>query len=116
MQLIFAVPVLVGLLLIAGSLLVFRRDKLPPKQFGLAIVISLVFIISPFVYMILNTVKQFFGIVYTFVLFFALSIMGLFALVVYLILVIGNLKQHNETLWQEIALMETELEELKDEI
>lgn len=111
MRAVFLVPVLIGLGLLVGSLALFRREHLDPRNFAIAILLSILVILSPVVYGVLGIVSDLFGFVYTFVFGFGLAILFLMALVVYLILSIGVLREETETMWQEIALMQTELRE-----
>lgn len=111
MRAIFLLPVLFGALLIGGSLALFRRNRLDPRYFAVAILLSILVMASPIVYGVLRNVGNLLGFVYTFVLGFGLAILVLISLVIYLILAIGAVRDETETMWQEIALVRTELEQ-----
>lgn len=113
MSWIFIIPVLVGIGFLAGSFVLFRRERLDPRNFAIAVVVSLLLVVSPGIYFILDAVKSLFGIVYTFVLAFGLAILLLITLVIYLVLVVGRLRDERDTLWQEVALMRSNIEELE---
>jgi hypothetical protein len=115
MRAIFALPVVFGLAFLLGSFALFRREALDPRNFAVAIVLSLLVVVSPVVYVVLDAVKDFFGIVYTFVLGFGVAILFLVALVIYLILSIGRLREETDGLWQEVAIMRVEVGHLDGE-
>lgn len=109
MRSIYVLPVVFGLAFLLGSFALFRREALDPRNFAVAIVLSLLVVVSPVVYIVMDAVKDFFGIVYTFVLGFGVAILFLVALVIYLILSIGRLREETDGLWQEVAIMRTEV-------
>lgn len=107
-RLIFIFPILLGILLLSGSFVLFRRETLNPRTFAIAVTLSGLVVISPVIYMLLDTVKGLFGFVYTFVFGFGLAILALIALVVYLLLIVGALREESRAAWQEIALLRAE--------
>jgi len=112
--LIFALPVVFGVALLAGSLLLFRRERLDARNFAIAIVLSGLVIMSPLIHFLLSVIKGLLGITFTFVLGFGLAILVLMALVIYLILLMGALRNETQEMWQEISLLKAEYEDSLD--
>lgn len=106
---VFIVPVLIGVSMLGASFALFRRERLDPRNFAIALVISGLLALSPGIYVLLDSVKSVFGIVYTFVLAFGLSILFLIIIVIYLVLVVGRLRDERDELWQEVALLRNEI-------
>lgn len=111
---VFTIPILVGISLLVGSFGLFRRERLDPRHFAIAVILSGLLVVSPGIYLVLRAVKSLFGIRFTFVLAFGLAILLLVALIIYLILVIGRLRDEMDSLWQEVALFRQELAELDE--
>ena len=103
---VFIIPTVVGLALALFSFLMFKRAKISPRYFGLSLLVSLTLVLSFAIYAVITAVRDFFGIVYTFVFLFGLAIVGIIGLLVYIVVLIGSLKKEISEIWQEIALME----------
>lgn len=108
----FVVPVAIGVVLLVATLALLRREAIHPRQFAVAVVLSILAILSPVIYVVLNAVAELLNFVYTFVLTFALAIVTLLVLVVYLVLLVGRLREETEGLWQEMALLRTEIDDV----
>jgi len=113
---VFAIPILLGIGLLASSFGLFRRERLDPRNFAIAVILSGLLVVSPGIYLVLRGVKSLFGIRFTFVLGFGLAILLLVALTIYLILVIGRLREEMDSLWQEAAIIRTEIEQAEREV
>ena len=103
---VFIIPTVVGLALALFSFLMFKRAKISPRYFGLSLLVSMSLVLSFFIYAVITAVRDFFGVVYTFVFLFGIAIVGIIGLLVYILILIGSLKKEISELWQEIALME----------
>jgi hypothetical protein len=108
---VFVLPVGVGIVTVLSTFALFKWGGIDSRYFAIALSISGILIFSPFIFSILELIKQLFGIQFTFVLGFGIAITVLLSLVVYLLLVVGKLRNEIVTLWQEIALLENELED-----
>lgn len=101
---VFIIPTVVGLVLAAFPYRMFRRDNISPKYFAISPLVSFTLVFSFFIFSIIGAIREFFSVVYTFVFLFGIAIMGIVALLVYLIVLVVNLRQEISYLWQEIAL------------
>ena len=108
---VFTLPIGVGIVTALLSFVVFRRDGITPQYFAIALLISAALVLSPVIFYTLEGIKQLFNIRFTFVLGFGITNVVTLVIIIYLLLVIGNLRNEITTLWQEIALLESEQEE-----
>lgn len=108
MSLIFVLPIIVGILMAGLTFVLFKRGDIPPKFFAIALLLSLILVTSSPLYAVVATIRDLFGIVYSFVLVFGIAIVGIFAVLAYLFLLIGKLRNETNELWQEIALSRAE--------
>jgi len=108
---VFLLPIVVGAGLFVFSLALFRRDAIHARQFGVGVIGSVLVGLSPFIYIALRSVRPLLGFTYTFVLGFGLAILVVSALAIYQMLLIGQLREENKALWQEVAILRTEIEE-----
>jgi hypothetical protein len=104
----FAIPITMGLLMVIVSFVLFRRGKIPPKYFGIALVLSMILVTSVGIYSLIVGIRGVFSIVYAFVLAFGVGIVGIIFLLIYIVLLIGKLRKETNELWQEIALSRVE--------
>jgi hypothetical protein len=108
---IFVLPIGVGLAVFFLSFVLFKQGGISPRYFAIALLLSMALVFSPIIFNILEFVKQLFGIRFTFVLGFGIANVITLSLLVYLVLVIGRLRNEIVTLWQEIALVKSELDD-----
>jgi hypothetical protein len=108
---IFALPILFGVLMAVLSFGLFRRVGISSRYFAIALLLSMGLIASPLIFYVLEAVKQFFGIRFTFVIGFGLANTVVLVLLGYITLTIGKLRNEINHLWQEIALLRNEIED-----
>jgi hypothetical protein len=108
---VFILPIGVGVAAFFLSFVLFKQGGISPRYFAIALLLSVTLVFSPIIFNILEFVKQLFGIRFTFVLGFGIANVVTLSLLVYLLLVIGRLRNELVTLWQEIALLQSELDD-----
>jgi len=106
---VFALPIGVGIVTVLVSFALFKWNGITPQYFAIALLLAGTLVFSPLIFSVLEVVKQLLGIRFTFVLGFGVAIVVIMAVIVYLLLVIGKLRNEIVTLWQEIAFLENEL-------
>lgn len=109
---VFILPIVVGIGLFGFSIGLFRWDTIHARQFGISVISAILVGLSPFIYIALRSVGPLLGFRYTFVLGFGLAILVVTALAIYQILLIGQLREENKALWQEVAILQTEIEDI----
>lgn len=108
---VFVLPIGVGIVTVLSTFALFKWGGIDSRYFAIALLLAGMLIFSPFIFSILEVMKQFFGIRFTFVLGFGIAILLLLSIVVYLLLLVGKLRNEIVTLWQEIALLESKVED-----
>lgn len=108
---VFVLPIGVGIVTVLSMFALFKWGGIDSRYFAIALLLAGMLIFSPFIFSILEVMKQFFGIRFTFVLGFGIAILLLLSIVVYLLLLVGKLRNEIVTLWQEIALLESKVED-----
>lgn len=107
----FSLPIGAGIVTALLSFVLFKRSGINPQYFAIALLLSAALVLSPAIFFILEAIKQLFGIQLTFVLGFGIANVVSLTMVVYLLLTIGKLRNEITTLYQEIALLESDQEE-----
>lgn len=110
-NLIFIIPTLAGMCLGLFSVLIFKRSETSPRYFGVALLVSFLLILSFPIFTVIGTFRDLFGVVYTFVFLFGIAIVGNTVLLVYMLVVIGGIKKDSSELWQEIALLKSQIDQ-----
>ena len=108
------IPFVVGLLLLVYILISYSKRGIGRKGLLLSLFVSFSFIISPVMYGVILAVAKLLGFYYSFVFIFLVSILVLFILNLYIIRKINELDNRNIRVIQEISLLKTEMEELRD--
>lgn len=108
---VFLLPISAGIATILISFALFKWNGINSRVLAIALLLSGTLVFSPLVFSLFEIIKQLFNIRFTFVLGFGVAIIALILVVVYLLLMIGRLRNEVVTLWQEVALLESELED-----
>ena len=110
---VFILPVGAGIATVIFSFVLFKSNSISSRYFAISLLFAGLLVISPVIFSLFEFIKDFFGIRFTFVLAFGVAIVGIILVIVYLLLIIGKLRNEIVTLWQEIALVESEREDSK---
>jgi hypothetical protein len=110
-QPVFIIPILVGVATTVLSFVLFKRNSISARYFAIALLLSVAMALSPGIFYLLGLVKGVFGIQFTFVIAFGVVNIVVLVMLVYLLLIIGKLRNEITTLWQETALLKSELED-----
>ena len=106
-----AIPSVLGLGLLVYLLKSYSKGDVSRREFLISLFISIVLILAPAEYVIVNLIAEAFGFYYTFVFTFFIATLFLLSIQIYVIRRINDVDKRTIRIVQEISLMRAELEE-----
>lgn len=95
----------VGLILLLAALYLFEKGTFRGREFVLSLMISTLLILSLPLYQVIQAVKDFFGIFYSFVAGFFFAILLLMLMNFYVLIRLNQMNDEIIELWQEISML-----------
>lgn len=105
----------IGLVLLIFLISRLLQGAYTGRGFVIGFFVSLILLFAPLIYIVVTYVQSLLGITYSYVAMFYISTIVLFVLVIGLLLMINNIHKTLISIWQEIALLRNEVENMKEE-